>query len=53
MMFQLQLARELHMPLSKMREEMTVEEIGLWGVFFQVESEENKKQQKKMAARRR
>lgn len=51
--FQLQLAKELHMTLGQLREQMTNEEMVLWGIFFQVQAEEDRKQQNKASMRRR
>lgn len=53
LLFQLQLARELHMTLGQLREQMTNEEMVLWGIYFQVQAEEDRKQQNKASMRRR
>ena len=53
LLFQMQLARELHMTLGQLRERMTNEEMMLWGIYFQVQAEEDRKQQNKAAIRRR
>lgn len=53
LLFQMQLARELHMTLGQLRERMTQEEMVLWGIYFEVQAEEDRKQQNKAAMRRR
>ena len=53
LLFQMQLARELHMTLGQLRERMTNEEMMLWGIYFQVQAEEDRKQQNKAAIKRR
>jgi hypothetical protein len=49
----MQLARELHMTLGQLRERMTQEEMVLWGIYFEVQAEEDRKQQNKAAMKRR
>ena len=53
LLFQMQLARELHMTLGQLRERMTQEEMVLWGIYFEVQAEEDRKQQNKAAMKRR
>ena len=41
------------MTLGQLREQMTNEEMVLWGIYFQVQAEEDRQQQKKASMRRR
>jgi hypothetical protein len=42
-MLQLGVAKELGYTLAKLRSEMTIEELMLWSVFFEIQSDEIKR----------